>query len=225
MTKIYVLYKATREGWDSSFGTDTRYGLDVSWVESRCGVRFSTLVLTDRCAHPPSYAMVTRSFPEVKWPMRGFDRPPYVVRRSKKCKTVPSTPPRCLSCLFWCELHYTSRPSHGHIQAPTRWEMGFIAQGWSGGGLKLPRHVTHPFAYSTCDSSCACTLTCILTYGYLLWKLFMYLKISMEPIQYSRWPEYSQSWFHLFPPPINLSGIICIIFYIPSVHNNFNIVI
>jgi len=67
------------------FGIATHYGLIVSGIESRWGARFSALVHTVRGAHLASYTMVTGSFPGVKWPVRGFHHPLYLVPRSKKC--------------------------------------------------------------------------------------------------------------------------------------------
>jgi len=56
--------------------TAIRYGLDGPWIESWWAARFSTLVQTSPGAHPASCIMGTESFPQVKWPRRGFDNPP-----------------------------------------------------------------------------------------------------------------------------------------------------
>jgi len=45
---------------------------------------FSAPVQTGPEAHPASYTRVTGSFPGVKRPGRGVDRPPYLAPRSKK---------------------------------------------------------------------------------------------------------------------------------------------
>jgi len=58
---------------DSSVGIATGYGLDGPGIESRCRARFSAPVQTGLGAHPASYTVGTRSFPEVKRPGRGVD--------------------------------------------------------------------------------------------------------------------------------------------------------
>jgi len=63
-------------GRDSSAGIVTRYVLDGPGIESRWEARFSAPVQTGPGAHPASYTMGTRSFPGIKWPGCGVDRPP-----------------------------------------------------------------------------------------------------------------------------------------------------
>jgi hypothetical protein len=53
-------------GRDSSVGIATRYGLDVPGIESQWWARFSVLVQTGLGAHPASYTMGYRVFPEGK---------------------------------------------------------------------------------------------------------------------------------------------------------------
>ena len=88
-TNKWVLYKQTRE-WvlytvcmaglcvsrDSIIGIATRYGLDGPGIESRWGARFSAPVHTGRGTHPASCTTGTGSFPGIKRPGRGVDRPP-----------------------------------------------------------------------------------------------------------------------------------------------------
>jgi hypothetical protein len=72
------------------------------------GSRFSALVQTGRGAHPASYTVVTGSFPGIKWPGRGFDHPPHIVRRSKRNKTVHLLP---LWDFFACSgMNFTKHP-------------------------------------------------------------------------------------------------------------------
>ena len=62
-------------GRDSVASAATRYGLDGPGIESRWGggARFSAPFQTDPGAHPPSYTMVTSSFPGVKRPEHDVD--------------------------------------------------------------------------------------------------------------------------------------------------------
>jgi len=60
----------------SVVGIATCYRLENPGIESRWGTRFSPPVQTGPGAHPPSYTIGTGSFPGVKRPGRGFDRPP-----------------------------------------------------------------------------------------------------------------------------------------------------
>jgi hypothetical protein len=63
---------------DSAVGIETRYGLDVPWIESRWGARFSAPVQTGAGTHPAFCTMGTGSFTGVKRPGRGVDHPlPY----------------------------------------------------------------------------------------------------------------------------------------------------
>jgi len=61
---------------DRSVGIATRHGLEGPGIESRWGARFSAPVQTGPEAHSASYTMGTGSFPGVKRPGRGVDRPP-----------------------------------------------------------------------------------------------------------------------------------------------------
>ena len=65
-----------RVGRDRSDGIATRYGLDGTGIESRCGARFSASFQTGPGAHPASCTMGTGSFPGVKRLGRGIDNPP-----------------------------------------------------------------------------------------------------------------------------------------------------
>ena len=69
---------------DSAVGIATRYGLDSLGIESRWGAGFSTFVQNGPAAHPASYKMSIRSFPEVKRPQHGVDHPPHIAPRFKK---------------------------------------------------------------------------------------------------------------------------------------------
>ena len=60
-------------GWDSSVGIETCYGLDGPGIKSRWGSRFSAAIQTGPGAHPTSYTMRTRPFPELKRSGRGAD--------------------------------------------------------------------------------------------------------------------------------------------------------
>ena len=63
-------------GRDSSVGIATRYGMEGTGIESRCGTGFSTLVQTSLVvAHLASYKMGRGSLPGVKRPGRGVDHP------------------------------------------------------------------------------------------------------------------------------------------------------
>jgi len=55
-------------------------------------VRFSATVQTGPGAHPASYTMSTGSFPGVKRPKRGVNRPIYLAPRLKKELSYTSTP-------------------------------------------------------------------------------------------------------------------------------------
>jgi len=83
----------------------TLYRLDNPGIESWWGVRFSAPVETGPEAHPASYTMGARSFPEVKRPGRGVDHPPHLVSRLKEEYSYTSTPPLGLSGLFWYEIY------------------------------------------------------------------------------------------------------------------------
>ena len=54
----------------------TSCGLDGPGIESRWGARFSAPLQTGPGTHPVSYTMGTGSFPGLKRPGRGVDRPP-----------------------------------------------------------------------------------------------------------------------------------------------------
>ena len=71
-------------GRDSSVSTATRYGLDVTGIESRWGARLSAPIRTGPGAHPASYTMGTGSLPGVKRPGRGVEHPTHLVPRLKK---------------------------------------------------------------------------------------------------------------------------------------------
>jgi len=64
------------QGWDSSIGAATRYGMNGLGIESRWGARFSITVHTGPWAHPASYAMGTGSYPGLNWPGLGVYHPP-----------------------------------------------------------------------------------------------------------------------------------------------------
>ena len=66
---ISYAHHSTPCGPGSSVGIATGYGLDGSGIESRVGwgARFSAPVQTGPDAHPASCAMVTGSFPGVKY--------------------------------------------------------------------------------------------------------------------------------------------------------------
>jgi len=63
-------------GRNSADGTATHSGLDGPMTKSRWGATFSAFVQTGPVVHPASYTMGTGSFPGLKWPGRGIDRPP-----------------------------------------------------------------------------------------------------------------------------------------------------
>jgi hypothetical protein len=72
-------YKGTdcSNGWDSSVGIATRYGLDGPVIDSRWGRDFPHLSIhTGPGAHPTSYKIGTGSFLVVKRPGRDGDHPP-----------------------------------------------------------------------------------------------------------------------------------------------------
>ena len=92
-------------GHDSSVGIATRYELDCSGIESRSGARFSTPVHTDPRAHPASYTMGTGSFPGVKRPGRGVDRPPAFSAEVSERVELCIYSPLGLGGLFWGELY------------------------------------------------------------------------------------------------------------------------
>jgi len=71
-------------GVDSSVVIAAHYGLDGPGVETRCAARFSAPVQTGPGAHPASCTMGAGSFPGVKRPRRGVDRPPRLAPRLKK---------------------------------------------------------------------------------------------------------------------------------------------
>jgi hypothetical protein len=62
----------------------TRCGLDGPRIESRWGARFSAPVQTGPVAHTTSYTMGTGSFPGVRRPGRGVDKPAPLAPRLKK---------------------------------------------------------------------------------------------------------------------------------------------
>jgi hypothetical protein len=69
-------YPNTIEKWAGiAVSIATRYWLDSSGVESRCGARFSAPVQTRSGAHLATYIMDTGSFPGVKRPGHGDDHP------------------------------------------------------------------------------------------------------------------------------------------------------
>jgi hypothetical protein len=71
-------------GRDSSVGIATRYGLDGTGIEARCGRDFPHPSRSAPEAQASFYTMGTRSFPVVKRPGRGFDNPPSLAPRLKK---------------------------------------------------------------------------------------------------------------------------------------------
>jgi hypothetical protein len=79
-------------------GITTRYWLDGQGIESRCGLRISTLVHTGCETHPAFYTMGTRSFPGLK--VRGVDHPPpssaEVKERIEQYLYSPSGPSRAV---------------------------------------------------------------------------------------------------------------------------------
>ena len=79
-------------GRDSSVGIATGYGLDGKGIKSRWGARFSAPVQTASGAHPASYTMGTGSFPGVKWPGRGDDRPNTTTAEVKERVAIPLLP-------------------------------------------------------------------------------------------------------------------------------------
>jgi hypothetical protein len=64
------------------------------------GAIYSAPVQTGPGAHPVSYTMGTGSFPGVKRPWRGVDRPPHLAPRLKKEWSYTSTAPLGLRDLF-----------------------------------------------------------------------------------------------------------------------------
>jgi len=69
---------------DSSVGYSDLLRAGRSGDRIPVGARFSEPVQTGPGAHPASYTMVTGSFPGVKRPGRGVDRPPHLAPRLKK---------------------------------------------------------------------------------------------------------------------------------------------
>jgi hypothetical protein len=67
-------------GWDPQVLQSQK---STTWIESRCGARYSAPVQTGLGAHPASYTMGTGCFPRVKRPGRDVDHPPHL-RRLKK---------------------------------------------------------------------------------------------------------------------------------------------
>ena len=61
---------------DGVVGIATCYGLDGPGIECRWGARFSAPVQTGPGVHPSSYSMYIGSFPGIKRPGRGVNRPP-----------------------------------------------------------------------------------------------------------------------------------------------------
>jgi len=94
-----ILYRFITEGVgrDSADGIATGYELDGPGIQSRWGARFSAPIQTGPGAHPASCAMGTRSFPGIKRPGRGVDRPPpsstVVKERVKLCTSTPPSGP------------------------------------------------------------------------------------------------------------------------------------
>jgi len=74
LARAYVfIHTPSIVGLDSSVGISTRYGLDMSGIESWWEARFSA---TGPEGPPASYTMGTESFPGVKRPGHGADHPP-----------------------------------------------------------------------------------------------------------------------------------------------------
>ena len=70
-------------GRDSSVSIAIRYGLNGPGDRIPVGTRFSAPVQTVPLAYPTSYTMGTGSFPGVKQPDRGVDRPRHLVPKLK----------------------------------------------------------------------------------------------------------------------------------------------
>ena len=81
---ISCIYLITYVDQYNSVGTATRYDLDGPGIEPRLGARFSAPVQIGPWAHPASYTMSTRGFPEVKRPRRGADQPHSLAPMLKK---------------------------------------------------------------------------------------------------------------------------------------------
>jgi len=73
--RILICVLEFRVGRDNPVGIATRYGLDCPQIVSRWGARYSSTVQAGPGGHPASYIMVTGSFPGIKRPGRGVDRP------------------------------------------------------------------------------------------------------------------------------------------------------
>ena len=72
-TEIRLVFITVPMDRGSSVGIATRYGLNCRRIESR--TRFSAPLQAYPGAHPSFYAVDTGSFPGVKQPGRGVDRP------------------------------------------------------------------------------------------------------------------------------------------------------
>ena len=81
---VFHSYRTGATGRDSSVGLATRYRMDGPGIEFPVGARFSTALQTGPGAHPSSFTVGTGSFPGVKRPGRGVDRPPHLASRLKK---------------------------------------------------------------------------------------------------------------------------------------------
>ena len=73
--KSFIDVTQLNVGRNSSVGIATRYWLDGSGIESRCGAKFSAPVRTGPGAQPASCAVGSRSFQGVKRPGRGVEHP------------------------------------------------------------------------------------------------------------------------------------------------------
>ena len=98
-TAIFRSLSSSLGGRDSVVGIATRYGLDGSGIESRCGRDFPHPSRPALGAYPASCTMGTGSFPGVKRPGRGADHPPPPKRRGHErvelylySPSVPSWP-------------------------------------------------------------------------------------------------------------------------------------
>jgi hypothetical protein len=89
---IYTNYRQSL-GPGSVVVIATGYGLDVLWIESHWGVRFSTPVQTGPGAHPASCRMGTGSFPGVmsSWGVT-LTPHPLLVPWSRKSRAIPLLP-------------------------------------------------------------------------------------------------------------------------------------
>jgi hypothetical protein len=94
-----------KQGWNSSAGIATRYGLDGPEVEFRWGRDFPHPSRPALGPTQPLIQWVPGLFPGVKRPGHGGDHPPHLVPKLKKEYSYTSTPP--LGLLACSRVNFT----------------------------------------------------------------------------------------------------------------------